>query len=95
MATSSPMHEHVHARFDEVFGKSDNTLGVDAHWSLNPAQFKHAINIVVNGSAEAPAVWVFDPNVEHDSVLRIAIETMNEVEAIIIKIKERLTQVHL
>jgi hypothetical protein len=84
------IHQHVHARFHEVFGKPDSSLGRDDHWSLSPGPDRASINILVNGSAQVPAVWVFDPHSRHDGVMRTAIETEQDVEEAIKAIQARV-----
>ena len=90
MSGNSPIHDYVHKRFRETFGEPDNTLGRDDHWSLRPGAFKPAINILCNGGAEVAAVWVFDPHSKNDGVIRVAVETRDQVEAIILTIQQRL-----
>jgi hypothetical protein len=50
----------------------------------------HAINVLVNGSVEKPAIWVFDPHNRHDGVFRAYIESDDHLERIIAQIHQRL-----
>jgi hypothetical protein len=89
MSETSALHKFVHARLREVFGPPDNTLGRDDHWSIKPSASQAAINVLVNGTAEHPAVWVFDPHVPNDGVLRTAIQREEQIESVIEQILDR------
>jgi hypothetical protein len=87
----SALHQHVHQRFRELFGEPDNTLGRDDHWSLKPDGPKRAsINVLVNGTVENPAIWVFDPHSKNDGVMRQLISHESELEEIIKLIHDRV-----
>ena len=85
------LHQQVHKRFRETFGEPDNTLRRDDHWSLKPDGLNRAsINVLVNGTAENPAVWVFDPHSKNDGVMRQLIAHESELEEIIKLIQDRV-----
>jgi hypothetical protein len=89
----SPLHERVHARFKEVFGEPDNRLAGDHHWSLRRQEHPlHtlSINVLVNGSAQMPAVWVFDPYDHKDGVMRVGIKDEDHIEQVIAEVEARV-----
>ena len=91
MPPRSLLSQRVHARFREVFGEPDNSLGRDDHWSLKTGPGKSAINLLVNGTLEVPAIWVFDPHSQgDDEVMRVAVKDEAHVDDIIRKIQERV-----
>jgi hypothetical protein len=94
MSDTSAIHELVHKRFRDVFGEPDSVLGTDNHWALKPdVPYAVSINILVDGTAKAPAVWVFDPHVKTDGVLRVFVENEQMLEDIILRIQARVTAV--
>jgi hypothetical protein len=91
VAEPSALHNVVHKRFREVFGEPQSVLGREDHWSFKPTvPYSAAINVLVNGTAELPAIWVFDPHQPDDGVLRVAIKDEQMIEDIISKIQERI-----
>ena len=61
VAARSALHKFVHDRFCELFGDPDSSLGRDDHWSLRPeGPYQSSINVLVNGTAEQPAIWIFE-----------------------------------
>ena len=89
---ASALKEKIHARLREIFGEPDDSLGRDDHWSLKPGPDMPAINLLVNGTADTTAIWVFDPHAKDDGVLRTAVKDMNELESMIKKIRQRVDQ---
>ena len=49
-----------------------------------------ALNVLVNGSPEKPAVWVFEPQRHEDGVMSCSISTNDDIEQIISAIQNRL-----
>jgi hypothetical protein len=92
MPDAAALHKFVHKRFREVFGEPSSSLGRDDHWSLPISGLDlAAINVLVNGtSSESPAVWVFDPHIQHDGVMRVAIKDEATLEDTINQILERV-----
>ena len=90
-AQMSPLHTIIQRRFEEAFGKPTHTLGRDNHWSLQPPR-SHAlpVNLLVNGTPDLPAVWLFDPNNKARSVVRTAIRDETHLEKIISLTQERV-----
>lgn len=64
-------------------------LELDSQWSLRSEPEAPAIFILVNGSYEKPAVWIFDPY-EADNVWRTSITSTTEVDDAISIVKGRL-----
>jgi hypothetical protein len=92
MPDGSTLHNYVHGRFVEVLGNPDDSLGRDDHWALQIGPDKPAINVLLNGSAEVPAVWVFDPHSKFDDVMRSAIQYKVHVEDVLVDIQQRLAR---
>jgi hypothetical protein len=92
MSATSPLHQYAHRRFREVFGEPDHTLERDDHWALKPGPNSITINVLVNGTAENPAVWVFDPHSKNDGVLRKLIHNEDDLNDLIKQIQERVKQ---
>ncbi len=86
----SPLHPIVHEKFRRAFGAPKRTEGKDHHWSLRSKANIAGINVLVNGSADEPVVWVFDPHDGDDGVLHQRIRDESDVDAMIKKIEDRL-----
>jgi hypothetical protein len=92
MSQNSPFHQELFDRLAREFGEPDNTLGKDHHWSLRPKPELASINILINGTMDQPAIWIFDPFAKHDGVYRRFIKDADEVGEIIHMIRVRLKQ---
>ncbi len=90
--SSSQLHALVHERFLAAFGPPDSSLGRDDHWSLKPSSSTLRINVLVNGTANNPAVWVFDPNDNRDGVLRTIITDEDTLNKLVATIQQRIDQ---
>ena len=84
--------EYIHAQFRESFGEPYSTLGRDSQWSLRPNGRDGAptVFVLVNGSHEKPALWVFDPYAADDSVWKTGISSEQDVDSGISEIRKRL-----
>jgi hypothetical protein len=87
---SSDLHNYVHTRFRAAFGQPQNILGPDEHWSLRSSPSALPINVLVNGTLETPAVWVFDSHDRDDGVLKAFITRESQVDFLITQIQERV-----
>jgi hypothetical protein len=81
---------YIHARFRESFGEPGATLVDDSQWTLRPDGLAPAIFLLVNGSTEKPAVWIFDPYDGGDNVWRTSIKAEAEVDLAIAEICRRM-----
>lgn len=81
---------YIHSRFRESFGMPGATLVDDSQWTLRPDGRAPAIFLLVNGSAEKPAVWVFDPYDGDNNVWRSSINQESEVDLAIAEICRRM-----
>jgi hypothetical protein len=79
---------YVHARFREVLGEPSTTLELDSQWSIRSHPQAPAIFVLVNGSCEKPAVWIFDPYTA-ENVWRVSITSNGEVDVAISEIQRR------
>jgi hypothetical protein len=95
MSESSSIHSLLQQRFAAVFGAPHRTVGKDSQWSLTPRSKTAAINVLINGSPEFPAIWVFDPHDLQDGVGRFALTSKAEVDSIIAGIEQRLKRAAL
>jgi hypothetical protein len=84
--TASPVLRYIHTKFREVFGEPFSTLELDSQWSLRSEPSAAAIFLLVNGSYEKPAVWIFDPFAE-ENVWRASVTSNAEVDDAIEEIK--------
>jgi hypothetical protein len=90
---SSALHNYIHTRFRELFGQPDNTLGRDDHWSIKPdGPYRASINVLVNGTDEMPAVWVFDPHSREDGVMRAVVKSEDDLIDIVKQIQDRVAR---
>jgi hypothetical protein len=92
MPRSSPLLNHMYTRFREVFGTPNTMLELDSQWTLRPDSDPRApaLFLMVNGSYEKPAVWVFDPYDGGDNVWRSAVEVQTDVDKIIKMVQDRV-----
>jgi hypothetical protein len=90
MSQSNTISQYVHARFREAFGPPHHTMGRDDHWSLRPIPKKAPINVLLNGTLDNAAVWIFDSHDQKDGVVSIAVTQEDQVYAVIEQIQERV-----
>jgi hypothetical protein len=90
MASASALHQQILRRFREAFGEPDTTLRRDDHWAIKPGPDKLPINVLVNGTAELPAIWVFDPHDPDEPVMKIGIHDSAEIDEFIDAIEDRV-----
>lgn len=86
---SSDLHKYVHTRFRAAFGQPQNVLGPDEHWSFRSTS-SLPINVLVNGTLDTPAVWVFDSHDRGDGVVTASITRESQVDDLIRQIQERV-----
>ncbi len=89
MSDSLTLYESVHARFRQEFGPPLHTLGKDDNWCLRISPKAQSIKLLLNGSREEPALWVFDPHPE-DEVFRQLITHTDQLDAVIDNIRARV-----
>lgn len=89
---ATPLLNHMYTRFREVFGTPNTMLELDSQWTLRPDTDPRApaLFLMVNGSYEKPAVWVFDPYDGGDNVWRTAVEAESDVDKIIKIVQDRV-----
>lgn len=92
MSPETPIQNHLRARFREAFGPPHHTMGHDDHWKLRSTN-AHAINVLVNGSPEKPAVWMFDGHTHDDGVFSRTISHHDHVDEVIALIQARVKHV--
>jgi hypothetical protein len=83
-----PLLKYVHSRFREALGEPCSTLEKDSQWSIRSEPKAPAIFVLVNGSYEKPAVWIFDPYTT-ENVWRVSVTSDREVDDAILEIKRR------
>lgn len=88
----TPLLNHMYTRFREVFGTPSTMLELDSQWTLRPNSdvLAPAVFLMVNGSYEKPAVWIFDPYDGASNVWRTAVEVESDVDKIIKVIQGRV-----
>jgi hypothetical protein len=89
---SSPLLDHMYTRFRDVFGAPSSMLELDSQWTLRPDSdpLAPALFMLVNGSYEKPAVWLFDPYNGGANVWRTAVEMDSDVDHIIALVQRRV-----
>lgn len=87
-----PLLDHMYTRFRAVFGQPSTMLELDSQWTLRPDAdpLAPALFMLVNGSYEKPAVWLFDPYDGGDNVWRTAVEAEADVDRIIELVRGRV-----
>ena len=93
MSESPLISKIVHARFREAFGKPHRSMGKDDHWSLQANPMKAPIYVLVNGTTEKPAIWIFDTHSKLDGVISKTVTNEDELHDIITQIQERVKRV--
>lgn len=88
MNTASPLLTYIHAKFREVLGEPDTVLVLDSQWSLRVSPGAPAMFVLVNGSYDKPAVWLFDPY-SSENVWRTSITTNDQVDEALSLIRGR------
>jgi hypothetical protein len=75
-----------------VFGTPSTMLERDSQWTLRPDSDARApaLFLLVNGSYEKPAVWLFDPYDGGDNVWKTAVEAQSDVDKIIKVVQGRV-----
>jgi|SoiMetStandDraft_5_1073268.scaffolds.fasta_scaffold196933_2 hypothetical protein len=84
------LHTYVGARFREAFGAPSTTMGRDDHWRLQGSPSQLPINVLLNGTRDIPALWVFDAHDLGDGVFSAAITNRDQVEDLIVEIQSRV-----
>ncbi|HVZ93996.1 MAG TPA: hypothetical protein VG797_05760 [Phycisphaerales bacterium] len=90
MSEQSLLHAFVQEKFRRAFGEPHRTQGKDLHWGLRAHPHLALINILVNGDAIYPVIWVFDPHDPKDGVTNTLIRHEAEVDPIIRGIEQRV-----
>jgi hypothetical protein len=87
---TSPLLDHMYNRFREVFGLPSAMLELDSQWTLRPDSDARApaLFMLVNGSYEKPAFWLFDPYDGGENVWRTAVEAEEHVDEIIVRVRK-------
>jgi hypothetical protein len=92
VSMSHPLLEYIHSRFREQFGDPNTTLARDSQWSLRGHSDPRApsIFVLVNGSHEKPAAWIFDPYDAIDGVWKSSISAEADVDRAVEEVRRRL-----
>ena len=90
MSQESSISNYVHERFQEAFGPPHNTLGKDAHWRFQSSPDAIPINVLLYGTFENAAIWVFDAHDRNDSVFSASITHKDQVNEILRQIQQRV-----
>ena len=90
MSELQTITDFVQTRFAEAFGPPHNILGRDSHWKFQAAPAALAINILLNGTRDVPALWLFDAHQLADGVYSASITDRDQVDGIIKLIRARI-----
>ena len=86
---SSSLHQFVDDKFLKAFGKPHTSMGKDDHWRLQASPAHLPINVLLNGTREIPALWVFDAH-DEKGVFNTSITHENQVDDLIVQIQTRV-----
>ena len=89
MPEAPSIQDYLRSQFREAFGQPHHTMGHDDHWKLQSSSTL-AINVLVNGSPEKPAVWIFDTHTRDNGVYSRTVVSNEQVDDVIALIKERV-----
>ena len=90
-SADKPTVQEVHTRFCETFGPPHQTLGKDFHWALRLSDTARPVNILMNGTRETAAVWIFDPVLDPaQAVYSIFIDEALHIDEVIKLINDRM-----
>jgi hypothetical protein len=87
---SVSLHGYVDARFREAFGKPHTSMGQDDHWRLEGSASPLPIDVLLNGTRDIPALWVFDAHDGANGVFSASITQEDQVDDLIARIEERV-----
>ena len=80
---ASPIHALVLSKFRAAFGEPTNLGEKGNHWSLRALKYVAAVNILVNGDAKHPIVWVFNPHDPSNGVSNTPIQHESQIEPLV------------
>ena len=89
MSSDIEVSSYAHARLREEFGEPEQSHGKDQLWSLSPRPDTFRIKVLLNGSPESAALWLFEPAAGSDGVLYKHIMSLEDVEDMIQEIRRR------
>lgn len=89
-APISPLHTAIHAKFRVAFGEPSRIIDHNLNWSLRTLSYISAVNVLSDGSAQSPVVWVFDPHDPSNGVSSTIIKHESEIDPLIEKIVQRV-----
>jgi len=65
-------------------------MGKDDHWRLQGSPSQLPINVLLNGTRDMPALWIFDAFDREDGVFSASITREDQVGDLIVQIHERV-----
>jgi hypothetical protein len=83
-------HDLLRRHLTAAFGEPDHLIGKDSHWALRPQGRAVSINVLINGTPEAPVVWVFDPYDGADGACGSLVRSHRDADQVIATIRQRL-----
>jgi hypothetical protein len=89
MSDAPSLHNYVDERFREAFGEPHTSMGKDDHWRLQGSSSTLPINVLLNGTRDIPALWVFDSH-DEAGVFSASITREDQVHDLIKQIQERV-----
>ena len=90
MSQPGTISHYVQARFHEAFGPPQNTMGHDYHWLFRATPESLPINLLLNGTRDDAAIWIFDARQHDDGVSHQSVTHRGQVDEIIKQIQDRV-----
>jgi len=91
MSSRDSLYTVVHTLFHEAFGQPHAMEGGGQQWTLRPKpQYSCEIHVLLNGTAEQPGVWIFDPYDPKNGVENTPIVESRQIGELITLIQGRL-----
>jgi hypothetical protein len=92
MSQPNSLSSFVGERFRAAFGNPHKTMGKDDHWRLQSSPAKPPVNLLLNGTRDAPALWIFDAEDGGDGVFCTSITHQDQIAGIIVQIQQRVNR---
>ena len=92
MPTNSVLYGHLQDRIGHALDNSSFAMGRGDHWTIKCGPDKLPINLLVEDIAEKPVIFVFDPHDPDESVMRMSIQEVEEIDEFIDAMGDRVVR---
>lgn len=90
MSNISRLHGRVLARFRDVFGTPERTMGRDHRWSLRPDGGGGNVTLRIDCYGDDLEVWILDPLAQDGGVQRCRLTNEQETSDVILRVRKRI-----